>query len=236
MKNPLVSVIIPTYNRSEYLAESIKSVIEQTYKNIEVIVVDDGSTDSTSVLMSYFTKIDPRIKYIKKEINDGIAKTRNYGISLSKGEYISVHDSDDFMMPKKIAKSVRKLLDSGADFVYSSYFIADGNGHTQGMYEPIANITAQQVHDNAAYPHISIVAKRKCFIETPYRNELRVNDDTMLVLDWFLKKYKAVKIKEPLCIVRYHNTRVSIKKQKEVEKVNEEMRQELKNAGYSFKN
>lgn len=232
---PLISVVIPTYNRSEYLAESLNSVLNQTFKDFEVIVVDDGSNDSTSVLMKYFVKIDPRVKYIVKNQNEGIAKARNLGISHAKGDYISVHDSDDLMLPKKLAKSIRMLKKTKADFVYSSYFISDGDGHSRGMYEPIANITAQQVHDNAAYPHITIVAKRECFIDTPYREELKVNDDTMLVLDWFLKKYKAVRIKEPLCIVRYHNTRISIKKQKEVEEINEEMRQELKKAGYIVK-
>lgn len=225
MEASMISIVMPTWNRSHYLAESIDSVLRQTYKDWELLVIDDGSTDSTPVLMGHFTKKDKRIKYYPKK-HEGIAKTRNYGLKLAKGGYIAVHDSDDFMLPKKLYKSLKRLKETGADFVYSSYFIADGEGHTNGMHEPPTKITIKQVLDNSAWPHITIVAKRKCFDESPYRPELKVNDDAFLMFDWFQRGYKGVRIKEPLNIVRYHNTRISIGKQKEVEAINEKMRKE----------
>lgn len=220
----MISIIMPTWNRSHYLAESIDSVVRQTYKDWELLVIDDGSTDSTPVLMDYFLK-DKRIKYFPKK-HEGIAKTRNYGINLASGEYIAVHDSDDFMLPNKLSKSLKRLKKTGADFVYSSYFIADGDGHAHGMHEPPSKVTIKQVLANSAWPHITLIAKRKCFVETPYRPELKVNDDSFLIYDWFKKGYVGARIKEPLNIVRYHNTRVSVGKQKEIEAINEKMRQE----------
>jgi len=228
---PLVSICMPTFDRAHYLAESIDSVLRQTYKNWELIVVDDGSTDSTSVLMDYYTKLDKRIRYFPRKKNLGIAKTRNEAINYAKGEYIAVHDSDDWMLPKKLAKSVSRLEQTGADFIYSSYFMADGDGRSYGMQEPPAKVTIKQIVANAAYPHITIVAKVKCFKNTPYREELRVNDDAFLTWDFYKAGYRGVRIKEPLNIVRYHNTRVSVGKQKEIEAINEKMQKEAEDSG-----
>jgi glycosyltransferase involved in cell wall biosynthesis len=227
----LVSVCMPTFNRAHYLAESISSVLKQTYKNFELIIVDDGSTDSTPVLMDYFTKLDKRIKYFRRRENLGIAKTRNEAISYAQGEYISIHDSDDFMLPKKLSKSIAKLNKTGADFVYSSYYIGDGEGRAIGMHEPPSEVTIKQIKANSAYPHITIVARAKCFIENPYRPELKVNDDSFLMFDFYKAGYRAVKIKEPLNIVRFHNTRVSVGKQKEIERINEQMQKEADESG-----
>jgi glycosyltransferase involved in cell wall biosynthesis len=232
MSNQLVSIVIPTYNRSEYLSESIDSVLRQTYKDWELIIVDDGSTDSTPKLMEYYLKLDERIKYYRKK-NEGIAKTRNFGIKKSQGEYISVHDSDDIMMPKKLALSLRKLNKTNADFVYTSYFMMDNDSKPYGVHQPPYKITIQQIIDNAAFPHITILAKRKCFIENPYRNELKVNDDMGLCADFYMAGYKFERIKEPLSMVRYHNTRISIGKVKEIEKITKQIQKELIDSGVS---
>lgn len=226
----MISIVVPTYNRSEYLSESIDSVLRQTYKDWELIIVDDGSTDSTPKLMEYYLKLDERIKYYRKK-NEGIAKTRNFGIKKSQGEYISVHDSDDIMMPKKLALSLRKLNKTNADFVYTSYFMMDNDSKPYGVHQPPYKITIQQIIDNAAFPHITILAKRKCFIENPYRNYLKYNDDAFLTWDFYKAGYKWARISEPLSMVRYHNTRISIGKDKEIRRISEEMRQEAIESG-----
>ena len=223
----MISIVLPTWDRAEYLTESIESVRRQTLKDWELIVVDDGSTDSTPELMDYYTKLDKRIKYFPKK-HEGIAKARNYGISKSTGEYIAVHDSDDLMMPKRLSKSLKKLKDTGADFVYTSYFMMDGDSKPYGVHQPPVKIEIQQIIDNAAFPHITIVAKKDCFIKTPYREHLIYNDDAFLTLDWYKAGYKWARISEPLSMVRYHNTRISVGKDKEIRRINEEMRKEAK--------
>lgn len=100
---PLVSVIIPTYNRVEVLYRSIKSVIEQTYDNYEIIVVDDGSIENVKDTVENFNN---KINYIRHDINKGAAAARNTGVSYAKGQYIAFQDSDDEWLPEKLEKQI----------------------------------------------------------------------------------------------------------------------------------
>lgn len=100
---PTVSVVIPTYNRSEFLYEAINSVFHQTYQDFEVIVVDDGSTDNTESIIS---KFDGRVRYFK-QANSGSAVARNRGILNSRGNFIAFLDSDDLWYPQKLEKQIK---------------------------------------------------------------------------------------------------------------------------------
>ena len=108
MKNqPLVSVIIPTYNRERYIKRAIKSVLAQTYKNFELIIIDDSSTDKTPELVSGFSKKDFRIRIITNKVNLRLAKTLNRGIRNARGKYIARLDDDDsWCDSKKLQKQV----------------------------------------------------------------------------------------------------------------------------------
>lgn len=102
---PLVSVVIPTYNRADYIGETIESVLQQTYPNIEVIVVDDGSTDDTREVVRRF---EPQVRYVWQE-NAERGACRNHGLRLARGEYIAFLDSDDLWLPTKVAEGVEFL-------------------------------------------------------------------------------------------------------------------------------
>ncbi|UAB86166.1 glycosyltransferase family 2 protein [Zunongwangia sp. SCSIO 43204] len=99
MNNPLVSIIIPTYNRAHYIGETLESVIAQTYQNWECIVIDDGSNDYTAELMGFYCKNDHRVQYHHRPSNKpkGANACRNYGIEFSKGNYLTFLDSDDLL-------------------------------------------------------------------------------------------------------------------------------------------
>jgi glycosyltransferase involved in cell wall biosynthesis len=130
---PLVSIIIPTYNRSHVLATTLKSVLAQTYPALEIIVVDDGSTDDTETALSRFRG---RIRYIK-QVNQGVEMARNRGIRVSTGDYLTFLDDDDLMMPDKIARQV-KVLRSRPEvgLVHCRYHYIDKDGNlmeTTGM-------------------------------------------------------------------------------------------------------
>lgn len=112
---PLVSVIIPTYNRGRLILNSVNSVLNQTYKNIELIVVDDCSTDDTKEIIESIT--DSRIKYIKLEKNSGACVARNKGIEVSRGEFIAFNDSDDLWLPEKINRQIDFFNKKNADIV-----------------------------------------------------------------------------------------------------------------------
>lgn len=123
----LVSVIIPTYNSEKYINRSLKSVLEQSYKELQVIIVDDGSTDSTQEIVKTFN--DSRVEYVKFEKNKGANYARNKGIELAKGKYITFLDADDEWLPTKVECQLdysQKLGDCFFLFSNAEYFFIDG--------------------------------------------------------------------------------------------------------------
>ena len=223
----MISCVMPTYNREEYLAESIESVLMQSEKDFELIVVDDGSTDDTAILMEYYTKKDKRIKYVRSDVNQGIAKTRNMGIRASKGEYIAVMDSDDLCHPDRLKKQLKLLKKGDCDVVYSSYLQADENAKVFAGQEACPKVTKESIINNNSAPHVTIMARRQCFEECPYREEAVVNDDAWLLADWYKKGYRFKRILEPLMIVRYHPNSVSVTRDKEVREIGKLIEAEL---------
>lgn len=106
---PLVSVVMPTYNRADLLPRSIESILNQTYDHFEFIIVDDGSTDNSAALIHAYQAQDPRIIYLKNEKNQGISFSRNRGTDAARGKYVAIMDSDDYSEPERLAKSVAFL-------------------------------------------------------------------------------------------------------------------------------
>jgi len=219
----MISVIMPNYNKAEYLAEAIESVIGQTYKDWELIIVDDCSTDSSEELLDWYNSKDKRIRVYYNPRNIGIARTRNKGLSMAKGEYIAVMDSDDIMNPKRLAKSLKAI--KGYDYVFGPYLQADSRGQVQGAYDPPKK-PKDHILDGDT-PHVTIMAKRACFVSSPYRLDLDVNDDSGLCLDWYKEGFRGKKVNEALMIVRYHNNSVSVKKQKRANKILKALQSEL---------
>lgn len=110
--DPLVSVVIPVYNGEKYLEESLQSCFDQTYKNIEVVVVDDKSTDSTLSILKTLEKDHPNLVIIEAEKQDGLGNVINIGIKKAKGKYIARLDADDLMYPARIEKQVGFMEDN----------------------------------------------------------------------------------------------------------------------------
>jgi glycosyltransferase involved in cell wall biosynthesis len=123
MKYQLVSVIVPCYNQSQYLPETLKSVFDQTYPLWECIIVNDGSPDHTEQVAMDWCKKDSRFIYLKKE-NGGLSSARNAGLEIAKGEYIQFLDSDDLINKFKFEKQI-KCFDKNTDVVISDYFPFD---------------------------------------------------------------------------------------------------------------
>jgi teichuronic acid biosynthesis glycosyltransferase TuaG len=101
-----VSVIIPCYNSQHYLSDCLNSVLAQTFKNLEVICVDDGSTDGTRMLLDQFKKQYPHLFTVVSTPNNGASAARNYGLQLSRGNYIQFLDSDDIITPEKLEQQL----------------------------------------------------------------------------------------------------------------------------------
>ncbi len=122
--NKLISIIVPIYNSEKYLKRSISSILCQTYKNIEVLLINDGSTDNSIKICQEFSRIDNRIKIIDKK-NSGVSNTRNKGIELSTGELIMFVDSDDFIEKDYIEKMYYKLENLNLDTIVSGMQFCD---------------------------------------------------------------------------------------------------------------
>lgn len=131
--NDLVSVIMPSYNTGKFISETIKSVINQTYSNWELIIIDDCSTDSTDNIVSDFL-IDNRIKYYKNELNAGAAESRNKALRLAKGKWIAFLDSDDLWYPQKLEKQIGFMEKNNYVFSYTNYSEISEDGTRNGNF------------------------------------------------------------------------------------------------------
>jgi len=122
MSTKLVSIIMPAYNAEKYIADSIRSVLAQTYSNWELIVVDDGSTDRTANIVREFAGHDGRVRYIFQE-NGRLGKARNTGIANAAGSLIAFLDSDDLWIPKKLQMQLQAMSENNADVVFSNAYV-----------------------------------------------------------------------------------------------------------------
>ena len=139
MVNGLVSIIMPSWNTAEFITESIQSVIDQTYQNWELLIVDDCSTDNTDEVVETFLT-DSRIKYFKNEHNSGAALTRNRAMREAQGEWIAFLDSDDLWFPDKLVKQIEFMIKGGYVLSYTEYEKIDEDGASLGIYVSGPNV------------------------------------------------------------------------------------------------
>jgi len=195
MREPLVSVIIPAYNSEKYVLEAIESVLFQTYRNLEVIVVDDKSTDNTLSIISSIK--DERLHLYRNECNRGIAYTTNRAVSLSRGEYIALMDDDDISMPDRLKIQVDFLeKNREIDIIGGMAEIIDQEGlHISYGNTPKRNpkyIKAMLLFRCLDFCNSSTMI-RKAFIE---KYDLRYKDDYYGMQDYqfFIEASKIGKI------------------------------------------
>lgn len=132
MIDGLVSVIMPSWNTAQYIAQSIQSVINQTYTKWELIIVDDCSTDNTDEVVEGFK--DKRIKYLKNEVNSGAALTRNRAMREARGEWIAFLDSDDLWRPTKLEHQISFMKKNGYGLSFTEYEKIDENSRPLNVY------------------------------------------------------------------------------------------------------
>jgi len=178
---PLVSVIIPAYNAEKFIARTLDSVLSQTYRNIEVLVVNDGSTDKTVEIVDSFAKKDSRVRVLHQP-NLGLPAARNCGIRFSRGEYIAPIDADDIWHEEKIQAQVECFQRSSRSvgLVYSWSTIIDENGNplTGIAHEYSGNVLADLLYSNFVGNGSSPMIRRSCFDELGFFDvRLRAAED-----------------------------------------------------------
>jgi glycosyltransferase involved in cell wall biosynthesis len=237
-QNPLISVVMPAYNSEKTVGEAIKSVLKQTYRNFEFIIVDDGSTDRSLEIIKIYARKDRRIKILHNKKNEGIAKTRNYGIKKSKGKYIAVQDSDDISSPRRFEKQV-DFLEKNPDVGVVGSFI-----------EIFDN--SKKIRDIRKYPKEDKKLREMIFFVCPiaqpstmirketlekvglYDKKYPLSEDIDL---WFRigEKYKFSNIQEVLLKYRENPKSATGSKTKLIEKLANEIRwKNRKNPAYNF--
>ena len=134
---PLISIVVPVYNVKQFLTKCLNSIISQTYSNLEIIVVDDGSTDGSATICDDYAKKDKRISVIHKE-NGGLASARNAGIDVAKGTYIGFVDSDDYIEPYMYEKLLQAILKYSCNIAVCgiNYVFDDGEVIAKANTEP----------------------------------------------------------------------------------------------------
>ena len=125
---PLISVVIPVYGTEKYLGKCLDSILSQTYKNIEIIIVNDATRDNSEEIISEYLSEHDNIKYVRHAENRGIFRARISGAEEAEGEYIAFVDSDDYLSPDFYRQLVNKACDDDVDMVMGSFFLAYEDG------------------------------------------------------------------------------------------------------------
>ena len=214
INNPKVSVIIPVYNVRKYLAESLDSIINQTYKNLEIIIINDGSDDGSEIICEEYAKKDPRIKLIHRE-NGGLSAARNTGLDNMTGKYVAFLDSDDAFIPETIEKSLNSMILHNVDCVAFQNLICKTKkdnrlnrlrGKINDLYMPQGIYSRKEALNLVANHYISVTAWSKLSKSEIWDNlrfpEGQVYEDLYIIFKMMSKIKKMYLMNEPLVLYR----------------------------------
>ncbi len=209
----LVSIITPSYKSAKFISQTIESVLAQTYKDWEMIIVDDLSPDNANEIVEEYIIKDNRIKLIKLEKNSGPAVARNRAIKEAKGRYMAFLDADDLWMPDKLEKQIQFMNDNNLSFTYSSYKLIDENNSDLGNFITKETITYRSMLKTCSVGCLTAIYDTEKLGKVFMPNILKRQDyGTWLSI---LKNIESTKgILEPLATYRILNNSVSSNKVK----------------------
>lgn len=198
----LISVLMPNFNKSKFIGEAIESILAQTHRDFELLIVDDASTDSSVDVVSKYVSRDTRVKLFRSETHKGVAATRNTAIQQARGELIAYQDSDDTCVPERLSSQIEVLKRTGAEsVVYSDYCVIDENSevveshhnNNRGNGRILPQLMANSFNAQAA-----LLLPRRCFREVgPYDDALEIYEDVDMTLR-LAKVFPFVHIPLPL--------------------------------------
>lgn len=225
MSNPLLSVVMPCFNSERWVENAINSIKTQTHVHLELIVVDDGSGDSSVKKIRKFADADTRIHLLETSHNNGIVQALNSGLDKAKGEFIVRMDADDICMPHRISRQVAFLEETGIDLC-GSWFVEFGQGISRTVRWPHteAALRAAMLFQNTIC-HPTVMARREVFEQFRYRETYRLAED----YDLFARataKFRLANIPEPLLRYRRHPQQATQAKRNDMEKITRQIRLE----------
>lgn len=216
---PMVSVLMPTYNSRRYVSQAVESVMAQTYPHFELLVVDDGSTDGTLNILEKFARSDRRVRVIPREHN-GLVGTLNFGLQQANGRYLARLDADDLAAPQRLEQQVR-CLEADAELVIagSAYTLIDDLGAPIQVHTMPLSDTAIRWHDlfHSPFAHPSVILR----LETVRENGLRYDPAMKEAEDYelwsrLLQHGRGCNLAEPLVEYRVHPAQASQQGQAQV--------------------
>lgn len=211
---PRISVVICTHNRAEYISQAIESALAQSYGNLEIIVIDDASTDNTQEILNKYS-INPKVRVVKNDQNLGISKSRNLGVRISTGKYIAMLDSDDYWTDKDKLNKQQKIFEANSKIgLVGTYITILKESVSPTLYKLEISDTAirNKILSSNQFMQSSIMFRREIFDTAGgYDEELLVAED----LDLWLrigKNYEFANIPEPTTAYRIHSGNTSKKR------------------------
>ena len=211
MDYPLVSIITPCYNAESFISMTIESILAQTYQNWEMIIVDDGSNDESTHIVTTYAKQDSRVKLILNKKNMGVAKSRNTGTREATGQYIALLDSDDTWLPEKLEKQLELMNRKKSSLSYVAYYTVDNKDVITG-YHPVI----EQVSYTNLLKKPSIIGTLTMIYDAQKLGKFYFenigHEDYVMKLSILKKIDFAVGINQPLARYRIHNNSLSSNK------------------------
>jgi glycosyltransferase involved in cell wall biosynthesis len=212
MTSPLVSVVIPTYNYGRYICETVDSALGQTYSPVEIVVVDDGSTDDTRERLTVY---GDRVRYIHQQ-NRGLSAARNTGIHAAHGEFIALLDSDDLWLPDKVQRQVTVAVHQpDIGLVATERFAIDETGQRLDYVvescsrEGFCELTARDLLEFPAFSPSSVLARRDCLLTVGGFNEELKGAEDMEMWVRIATRFRVVRLNATLTGHRFHSKSMS---------------------------
>ena len=205
--SPVISVVMPVYNCAFYIQEAVDSILNQTFTNFELIIIDDASTDGTSGILKNFT--DPRIKFVFKEVNEGVSAATNEGFRLAKGKYIARMDGDDISVKERFEKQVEVLENNPEIFICGGLFkYLGGTNSIIGHKETHGEILTELLISCSICMGASMFRRKELSKYFYDQNKKSGEDyDFWTKVAWLGEMYN---IQEVLLLYRVHNNQASI--------------------------
>jgi len=216
--NELISVIIPVYNVEQYLPECVESVLKQTYQNLEILLIDDGSTDGSGKLCDEYAKKDSRVKVIHKE-NGGVSSARNRGLDIAQGEYITFIDGDDFVAENYVRALYENLKENGSDLAFCKYAFFNDNA-VKASTESFPDKISVDINSEVFFQFFSrfiswkknimgsscrILYRREVITNIRFNPQINIAEDLLFVLQVILKSKILSFINKELYLYRVNN-------------------------------
>ena len=211
----LVSIILPAYNCEKTVRDTIVSVLDQTYSDFEIVLINDASTDGTSAICDLFAKNDARIRYFVNSKNIGVLETRVRAINLAKGEWIAFIDSDDLWSPDKLEKQFALQKSTGCDLIYtaSSFINENGQPYKWVMHVP-EEVTYKRLLKQNVISNSSVLMRKRDYLKySPFTERGHdMHEDFACWLCMLRAGLKARGVNEPLISYRLHKNSSSSNK------------------------